>query len=838
MSDEGTNVDEPAAKPARAGRKDDVLHLIRSNLLNFGVLAGVWSLGYYHFSWSWLCLVGIGMLWRERQHQRKLQRMLVARHATQNEREVVMAAVRELPSWVYFPDTERAEWLNKMVKQLWPYIEGYVEQLLRDTVEPAVQGALPSYLKSFKFEKIKLGQYPPRIGGVKVYTDEVGRDEIILDLELFYAGDCDIEMSVKTLKRIKAGIESLQLHGTLRVVMKPLVKKVPLVGGLQIYFLNRPAIDFNLTNLADVLDFPGLSNLLHTILDDQLSYFLVLPNRIPISLIDSVEMDLLKYPMPQGVLRICVVECKNLIKADIGLMKKGKSDPYVVCQVGAQQYKTKILQNELNPVFNEYFEAIVYEADGQTLDIDVFDEDKGTKDDFIGCVSLDINLFAKQGYVDSWLPLQEIKHGDIHLQLQWMHLTESMKGIEERLAESLKLKCDTDSSRTHSCLLVVKLDSAKHLPASKRSAALPDVFCELKVSNHKETSQIKHQTTSPIWEEAYHFLVQNPKLQSLDVEVKDKKKNKTLGTLTIPLKRLLTQPKMALDQKFKLEQSGSHSELLMKLCLRALDKAAANTTSVDGNKLVAPEMSKNVNLGYNMSVSRKADDEEDDDIDGGLEDSFGSGPGSPVDSIPPPQSAVLQEASSPVQKESQSPTTKEPSQPNSPTIISSDEDQEMALNGTELRKRLSKQQKEQDLVFGKIQLTIRYSSPRNRLIVVIHKAEELLKEEDGDPPDPYVRLYLKPDKSKSGRRKTKEFKKTCSPTFDETFEFVCSAEEIEQRSLSLAVKNSSSSFLSLSSKLLGQCEISMDTLDLTKATTEWYTLKGDQGDNISSWSNK
>ena len=46
-----------------------------------------------------------------------------------------------------------------MVKQLWPYIEGYVEQLLRDTVEPAVQNALPSYLKSFQFEKIKLGRY-------------------------------------------------------------------------------------------------------------------------------------------------------------------------------------------------------------------------------------------------------------------------------------------------------------------------------------------------------------------------------------------------------------------------------------------------------------------------------------------------------------------------------------------------------------------------------------------------------------------------------------------------------------------------------------------------------
>ena len=32
----------------------------------------------------------------------------------------------------------------------------------------------------------------------------------------------------------------------------------------------------------------------------------------------------------QGVLRIHVLEAKDLIKADIGLMKKGKSDPFAV----------------------------------------------------------------------------------------------------------------------------------------------------------------------------------------------------------------------------------------------------------------------------------------------------------------------------------------------------------------------------------------------------------------------------------------------------------------------------------------------------------------------------
>ena len=40
-------------------------------------------------------------------------------------------------------------------------------------------------LAGFKFEKVVLGQIPPRVTGIKVYDKNVGRDEIILDLVSF-----------------------------------------------------------------------------------------------------------------------------------------------------------------------------------------------------------------------------------------------------------------------------------------------------------------------------------------------------------------------------------------------------------------------------------------------------------------------------------------------------------------------------------------------------------------------------------------------------------------------------------------------------------------------------
>ena len=49
---------------------------------------------------------------------------------------------------------------------------------------------------------------PPRVGGVKVYSDNIQRSEIIMDLEIFYAGDSRIECS---FSRMTAGIKDFQV---------------------------------------------------------------------------------------------------------------------------------------------------------------------------------------------------------------------------------------------------------------------------------------------------------------------------------------------------------------------------------------------------------------------------------------------------------------------------------------------------------------------------------------------------------------------------------------------------------------------------------------------------
>lgn len=60
--------------------------------------------------------------------------------------------------------------------------------------------------------------------------------------------------------------------------------------------------------------------------------------------------------MFQGVLRIHVAEARDLIKQDITLLG-GKSDPYVVVTIGAQQFRTRTIHDNLNPVWDYWCEV-------------------------------------------------------------------------------------------------------------------------------------------------------------------------------------------------------------------------------------------------------------------------------------------------------------------------------------------------------------------------------------------------------------------------------------------------------------------------------------------------
>ncbi|GAB4838900.1 hypothetical protein Ancab_028434 [Ancistrocladus abbreviatus] len=75
---------------------------------------------------------------------------------------------------------------------------------------------------------------------------------------------------------------------------------------------------------------------------------------------------------PQGKLIVIVVKASDLKSMEI----IRKSNPYVVLHVRALfKVKTKVVDDNLNPVWNETFELIAEDKETQSLIIEVFDED-------------------------------------------------------------------------------------------------------------------------------------------------------------------------------------------------------------------------------------------------------------------------------------------------------------------------------------------------------------------------------------------------------------------------------------------------------------------------------
>ncbi|KAA8580673.1 hypothetical protein FQN60_013631 [Etheostoma spectabile] len=754
----------------------------------FVLIFPIYALGYFEFSFSWLLIGLVIFFWWRRITGGKNSRLSRAlAFFEQEERSIKQGlTTSDLPPWVHFPDIERVEWLNKTVKQMWPYICQLVEKLFHETIEPAVKES-NAHLSTFCFSKIDMGEKPLRINGVKVYTENVDKRQIIMDLQISFVGNTEIDVDIKRYY-CKAGIKSIQIHGVLRVVMEPLLSDMPLVGALSVFFLKKPLLDINWTGLTNILDIPGLSDFSEHLIQDIIYSYLVLPNRITIPLVGDVELARLRFPMPKGVLRIHFLEAQDLEGKDtfLGGLIKGKSDPYGILQVGNQQFQSKTVKESLHPKWNEVYEALVYEHSGQHLEIELFDQDPD-KDDFLGSLMIDMTELYKEQKVDEWFDLEEAPTGKLHLKLEWLSLLSTPEKLDQGL-RSVRADRSLANDGLSSALLVVHLDSAKNLPCAKKSSSEPSPYVQFTVG---------HKT--------------------LESKVKDDKHKCTLGNLTVPLSSLLGEKDMTMTKCFPLKNSGPSSTIKLKMALRilSLEKQVSSDqpSSVQVRKSSVPQPTPAPTQRRSASDSPL-----------------------PPPTPPPPMDASTlnlqhrdgEPYSASFSNLSTCMSSSQKHLPHKESTPSLASDISLPFATLELQQRLCQLQNgsaSSQYPLGEIQLTVRHSPQRNRLIVVVHACRNLIAFTK-DSSDPFVRLCLLPDKSRTGRRKTTTMKRNLNPVYDQTFEFSVSMVELHRRTLDVAVKNGGS-ILSKHRGLLGKVLVDLSGADISKGWTQWYDLSED-----------
>uniref|UniRef100_A0A8C4VQ55 Synaptotagmin SMP domain-containing protein n=1 Tax=Gopherus evgoodei TaxID=1825980 RepID=A0A8C4VQ55_9SAUR len=249
-------------------------------------LAPVYLAGSLGLSTSWV-LAGLvlWMWWRWNRRGKRSRLSAAFGLLAEEEKEATHQGVafQHLPAWVHFPDVERVEWLNKVLLQAWPYFGTVMEKTLKEKIEPKIR-AKNVHLKTCTFTKIHFGEKVGEVTGKVLQTDP-----------FLYVGDCEIHMEVS---KFKGGVKGIQLHGTLRVILEPLITDVPFFGAMTMFFIQKPLLEVNWAGLTNLLDAPGISLMSDTIIQDLIAARLVLPNRITIPLKKNMKISHLRFPMP------------------------------------------------------------------------------------------------------------------------------------------------------------------------------------------------------------------------------------------------------------------------------------------------------------------------------------------------------------------------------------------------------------------------------------------------------------------------------------------------------------------------------------------------------------
>lgn len=767
--------------------------------------------GHWNCSSWWIVLLVLlhllsSLFWKGRQ-----KRVIALQQAALFEKETVLDQLRDLPAWVHFPDTERVEWINKVINQLWPYITEYARHFIKQIVEPQLVSHLPKPLKHFKFDEIDIGSIPLRVGGIKVYTDNVGRDRIVMDMDMSYAGDCNFGIR---LGIFKGGLSQLQFKGKLRAILSPLLPQPPLVGGVCMFFLDEPHIDFDLTGLGEFVELPGLIGAVRNVVKMIVSSICVLPNEIVVPLVRDLDIVKLRFPEQDGVLIVRIIEARNLENRDCFL--SGKSDPYAICTVGAQAFKTKTIDNSLNPVWNEPgFEAVIDQVSGQQVSVEVFDDDPGDNDEFIGRLVLETQDLARDQFRDQWYQLDGVKSGEIRLMTNFFGLTHKKDVLRDNFAAKF--------GQTQA-VLSAYVDNISDLPTSKRDLE-PSPYVQMSLGGKQvQKSIIRSKTCHPLYQQSFVFLVSNLEQQVLRIEAIDSQNKKLLGEMDFQLKKLIEESDLELIQQTMYLRLGPHSaSIVLSLRLRILDYSNTKKNCIPKNQpsvdLPESSIAQFDVAGTTVNVERhNLKSMTSQKINTGLIqtrttitpqyllDTSGS-------SEPPPWLNVS------FHEGAQTSSDK----PRRLNLVQRIQNTPLLSFG-KLNKRRSLSANF-DGYIGRIHLSLEYTVPKSQLIVTVHSAEQLRALNFDSTADPYVKVKLiKKPLMVIGNSRSPICTSTLNPEFNFRNGFKINHIDFKKCTLLVEVKDSCNYGWFKRPPVMGQLQYQLSDFNIDQPVDSWFPL--------------
>ncbi|GAB4855548.1 hypothetical protein Ancab_024168 [Ancistrocladus abbreviatus] len=181
-----------------------------------------------------------------------------------------------------------------------------------------------------------------------------------MDIDFRWGGDLSIVL----------GVEAARAHLVIRVIFQ-LAEEIPCISVVVVAFLYEVILRIDYTLKAtggSLTTIPGLADMTDDTMESIVTDTLEWPHRVVLPIgripVDTSDLEL----KPQGKLIVTVVKASDLKNMEM----IGKSDPYVVLHVWALfKVKTMVVDDNLNPVWNETFELIAEDKETQSLTIEV-----------------------------------------------------------------------------------------------------------------------------------------------------------------------------------------------------------------------------------------------------------------------------------------------------------------------------------------------------------------------------------------------------------------------------------------------------------------------------------
>ncbi|XP_059635175.1 synaptotagmin-5-like [Cornus florida] len=453
------------------------------------------------------------------------------------------------PSWVVFSQRQKLTWLNVQLTKIWPYINEAASELIKSSMEPVLEQYKPIILSSLKFKKFTLGTVAPQFTGISIIEDR--GDGITLELEMQWDGNPSIILDIVT--RLGVGlpvqVKNIGFTGVFRLIFKPLVDEFPCFGAISYSLREKRKLDFTLKVIGgDIKTIPGLSDAIEGTIRDAIEDSITWPVRkvVPILPGDYSDLEL----KPVGILEVKLVQAKELTNKDI----IGKSDPFAVLYIRPlpDRMKTsKVVNNQLNPIWNEHFEFIVEDESTQHLVVKVYDDEGIQQSELIGCAQIQLKHLEPGKVKDVWLPLvkdlevqrDNKNRGQVHLELLYCPFgmkngftnpfasNFSMTSLEKVLKngaegkEAVENGTKVEQKKREVIIrgvLSVTVVSAEDLPpADLMGKADPYVVLIMKKTETKNKTRVVNDSLNPVWNQTFDIVVEDGLHDMLILEVWD-----------------------------------------------------------------------------------------------------------------------------------------------------------------------------------------------------------------------------------------------------------------------------------------------------------------------------